>query len=585
MTEPSGVSVVLPCYNRGAYLARWLEACAWWQPYEFPVEILVIDDGGADHTEAVVEHARDRGLDVRYQRLRGAGGPRNNAQARNAGIRAARHPLVLNSDPDIVYVTDVIRLLVAGWRPGVFCSVSAYYPLTRESSREISRAGERRALVADDYLRHLAGRHNLVHRPDGVHGLHGAFLCDRATLVEMRGYDERFHVWGWEDRDLLTRLEQGLGFERRVISGATVAHQWHPALRADTDPQDDAARSRAWWQMGWQQTCATTLTSIVRNDRGWGEWTTTGHPDGRDERRDFDFDAYRYEAQVWQREGRPRVARARLHVALTRWWERQAEAPRFLEDDEIPLDRLEAMVVDAHEHGYAHAGDAAIEYAIASTDAGDRHAAEVALAVASRVSASKTAVAHCRARWLASDGQLADAVAQLEGALTSATADQSASGKSTPTSQERDLPDPHVAAAAAFLVELLLRLGDLERARGWIAAVRDLKLGVFDRLLFDGYGYALCEGVAEVAWPPRTGDDPAGEFLFSVAMRARRAGWFFGARVMFDACLASTPSLEAPLPARAAELRREVDAAWSLLCSPLTDARTPAGLHRDRRQR
>jgi glycosyltransferase involved in cell wall biosynthesis/tetratricopeptide (TPR) repeat protein len=549
------VSIVLPCYNRAAYLNHWLAACASWQPSRESLEVIVVDDGGADHAEAIVERWGERGLAVRYLRLRGAGGPRNNARARNAGIRAARHPLVLNSDPDVVFVTDVVRKLVAEWQPGTLCSLTGYYPLSRASTRALWRIAEQRPLTADDYRAQAVGCHNLVQRPDGVYGLHGAFLCDRDTLTRLRGYDERFQLWGWEDRDLLTRLQRGLGFTRRFVTGATVVHQWHPALRADHDPHDRTSRSRVLWQMGWQQACATTMTSIERNGGTWGEESlTSGETSIAASRltpsvhaaaatpaeQRLLFDAYRHEAQVWWREGQSNIALACLRTALTRWWETGDRALARDEDAVFEAASFDTQLMQAHAAGYAHARDLAIEYAAIAEACGDAPAADVALGAADRMPGHRTAIVHLRARRQIAEGHLDRAVALLEACL-------GASAITTPDDADTARPE-----ALARAVELNLQLGRLDRARSWVrdaldaarndrpaAPSTDDALGCFDRLLFEAYRVTLHPGAdAHHAWPPRLGDDEAGEFLFSAAMRARRAGLVVGSHALFTAYLA-----------------------------------------------
>ena len=47
----SGVAVIIPCYNQGAYLAEAIaSAVAQTQP---PLEVVVVDDGSTDDTSAV----------------------------------------------------------------------------------------------------------------------------------------------------------------------------------------------------------------------------------------------------------------------------------------------------------------------------------------------------------------------------------------------------------------------------------------------------------------------------------------------------------------------------------------------------
>jgi GT2 family glycosyltransferase len=545
VSGPMGVSVVLPCYNRAAYLDQWLAAFAWWDTADLRYEILIVDDGGADHAAAIAERWGERGLNVRYLRVRAPGGPRNNAQARNAGIRAACHPLVLNSDPDVVFVTDVMRQLVSQWTPGTFCSLTGYFPLTQEEWKALTRLREMRPLTPEDFLVRVRRRHNLVHRPDGVYGLHGAFLCDRETLAAIRGYDERFVLWGWEDRDLLTRLERGLGFARRYVDGASVVHQWHPTLRGD----EGAPRTRVLWQMGWQQACATMIGPIQRNPERWGEHVpeaaeasrasvpdTTGCSDGPSSSWMQLFAAYLYEAGAWLREGHAAVAMGRLRLALTRWWEQSPE----LADTETASPVLqESEIAAAHDAGYAHVLDVVMLYAISARAAGDHPAAEEALLAARRLPGAAAAVSRVRAAWLAEERRWEDAIPLL---LASIHAE----------------PRPD---ALALLVEGLLQRDRVDEARTWIDMALAGDLDTFERLHFEGYrAYVVArnaDGVYGEPWPPQVAAASAGEFLFSVAMRARRQGLTVGATVMLEAYLAAPPEDDA-LRGRARLLLDEV---------------------------
>jgi GT2 family glycosyltransferase len=580
MTTPPGISVVLPCYNRGAYAAHWLDACAWWQPYAFPLEVIVVDDGGSDHVEAVVERAVERGLDVRYLRLRGAGSPRNNAQARNAGIRAARHPLVLNSDPDVVFVTDVLTRLAAEWRYGVFCTLGGYYPLTRTATRALWRRAEQHRLTSADYLSHASARHNLVHRPDGVYGLHGAFLCDRETLEQVRGYDERFTLWGYEDRDLLMRLD-ALGLMRRFVPGAAVVHQWHPPLRADQEPRNTEERTRVLWQVGWQQARASAAIgsdrrddAIVRNLEGWGDSGplrgAAARPDLPRDERSLGLDAYRFEAQIWRREGAPRIALERLRVALSRWWERGDVEPAPHEARVAGAGSIAAAIAEAHASDYAGIGALAIECVLAASEAGEPGMADAALTAAERLPGAHVAVAvaYIRAKRLIENGEPHAAARLLEGALDIGGFE--AARESGGSIEWTD--------ATAQLVELALRDGAMEEARRWTDRARARlqanaeddrcithanedsgRPHLFERLLFDAYGAALEAGGGEPhpCWPIRIGQDCAGEFLFSAAMRARRAGFWFGARALFGTYLLSNADDDEGLYERAMRFRDE----------------------------
>jgi glycosyltransferase involved in cell wall biosynthesis len=115
----SSISVVIPTYNRARLLPRAIDsalaACA---PGD---EIIVADDGSTDNTEAVLT---PYGARVRYLSLphRGAGA------ARNAGMAAARNPLVAMLDSDDEFFPDklILQRAVLDARPDLVMATSDF---------------------------------------------------------------------------------------------------------------------------------------------------------------------------------------------------------------------------------------------------------------------------------------------------------------------------------------------------------------------------------------------------------------------------------------------------------------------------
>ena len=245
------ISIVVPCYNRAAYLNIFLQSLTWSEVSQDEFEVIVVNDGGVDHLELVADSWRNRGLDVHVATLRAEGAPRNNAVARNAGIRAARYPIVLQTDPDIVFVSDVLQRVRDTLAPGTFCSVSGYYPLTRESTLDLAFRDEAPLASASAYLACAHGRPNQVLSPDGVGGLHGAFACARRDLERVGRYDESFAHWGWEDRELLVTLAFDGRLTRRYMEDTSVVHLWHPVLRGETW-RDELAAEGLWSRVAWE---------------------------------------------------------------------------------------------------------------------------------------------------------------------------------------------------------------------------------------------------------------------------------------------------------------------------------------------
>jgi GT2 family glycosyltransferase len=99
------VSVVVPTHDRADYLAVTLTSLNA-QQLDAPYELIVVDDGSADHTPGVA-----RGAGARYIRHDRPRGP--NA-ARNEGARASASDLIALVDDDIEAPPGWLRAMLAG---------------------------------------------------------------------------------------------------------------------------------------------------------------------------------------------------------------------------------------------------------------------------------------------------------------------------------------------------------------------------------------------------------------------------------------------------------------------------------------
>lgn len=95
----NALTVVIPTYNRAETLRKALDAYRMQSAPELIHELIVVDDGSIDETEAVVLAAqRDSPFPVHYLRQSNKGP----AAARNRGISEAASELILFTDDDII---------------------------------------------------------------------------------------------------------------------------------------------------------------------------------------------------------------------------------------------------------------------------------------------------------------------------------------------------------------------------------------------------------------------------------------------------------------------------------------------------
>jgi hypothetical protein len=99
------VSVLIPAYNQGRYLAMAIRS-ALEQTYS-DIEVLVVDDGSTDETAAVARAFTDPRVSYVYQDNQGL------SAARNTGIRRATGEFLTFLDADDLFLPEKLSLLLA----------------------------------------------------------------------------------------------------------------------------------------------------------------------------------------------------------------------------------------------------------------------------------------------------------------------------------------------------------------------------------------------------------------------------------------------------------------------------------------
>lgn len=89
--EPTGVTVVIPCYNYAKYVGQAIDSCL--KQKRKADEIIVIDDGSTDNSREIIEKYRGR-VTIIHQQNKGV------AAARNIGIKTAKSPFIVLLDAD-----------------------------------------------------------------------------------------------------------------------------------------------------------------------------------------------------------------------------------------------------------------------------------------------------------------------------------------------------------------------------------------------------------------------------------------------------------------------------------------------------
>ncbi len=213
MTELQ-ISIVIPTYNRldrlryviPSILASDLRADAY--------EVVVADSRSNDGTDAYLASVAKRAPNVRHV----PGDYSGRAAARNAGIAAARAPLVLFTDADIIASTDLLSRHLDRHADGVPRAVVGL---------------EVQVASFDDYLEQsrYPERRRRLHPPSRkrlswLYFMTGNASVPLAQLRAVGSFDESFTGYGHEDLELGYRLQHaGLPI---VYDARAVNYHWHP---------------------------------------------------------------------------------------------------------------------------------------------------------------------------------------------------------------------------------------------------------------------------------------------------------------------------------------------------------------------
>ncbi|MDP9017772.1 MAG: glycosyltransferase family 2 protein [Candidatus Eremiobacteraeota bacterium] len=192
------VSVIIATKDRAGYLDQALRSLAQ-QIGAPPFEVVVVDNGSTDATAQVVEHAREANdFEINYVYEERA----NRGAARNRGIAVATGEIVVFVDDDV-------------WIPGGFLA-----------AHEAAHRGNGTFAVSGPII-NVPSYHD---RPKpSITNFSRAFLCtcnvsiSREALHWVKGFDEQFNLYGWEDTELGVRLRD-MGVRQKFAWDAYLYH-------------------------------------------------------------------------------------------------------------------------------------------------------------------------------------------------------------------------------------------------------------------------------------------------------------------------------------------------------------------------
>lgn len=213
---PPLVSIVIPCFNQGQYLAAAVES-ALAQTYK-DIEVVVVDDGSSDDTAQVMEHFAG---DARVKFLRQENlGP---SAARNTGVAASKGTYLNFLDADDSIAPEKVERQLGALEadPGLgfaYCDIGYMDEdgADIEEKNRFSIADGRRVLSGDIFDQLFAGGYFPPHSP----------LVRRSVFEKVGGFDPALR--GCCDWDLWLRLS-GHGFTAQYLNEKLARYRFHPA--------------------------------------------------------------------------------------------------------------------------------------------------------------------------------------------------------------------------------------------------------------------------------------------------------------------------------------------------------------------
>ena len=210
--EWPGVTVLIPAYNEAQVIATSITAAL---AADYPrLELLVLDDGSHDDTEAAARKAA--GGDPRCRVIRDPVN-RGKADQLNEGFRRAEHDLVVVTDADTHMHPEAIKLLVTRMLETPLVAAVAGAPHVTNRGRLLTAMQVLEAAAIIGLIRRTQA---LTGRVGTVAGVLGLFRRDRVLAVG--GYGSRMAT---EDIDLTWRLLLAgwhTSYEPRALVGMQV---------------------------------------------------------------------------------------------------------------------------------------------------------------------------------------------------------------------------------------------------------------------------------------------------------------------------------------------------------------------------
>jgi len=216
--ETTVASVIIPSFKR-PNLLKWGLFSLSQQKTKYPFEVIVLNDGIEDETEAICNSYKDK-LDIRYiftgQRNEKEEHWRIPGYAINIGAKLAVGDVIILMCPEIYIIDnclqDMIEIMIRNKKS--IAITSGFHEKHNLYAKELDSTGK------------------LTLQPSNMTPLDTELpffmAIDREDFISIGGYDEDFIGYCWDDNDIVSRLKLNKGIITKI--NAKVVHLNHPKL-------------------------------------------------------------------------------------------------------------------------------------------------------------------------------------------------------------------------------------------------------------------------------------------------------------------------------------------------------------------
>jgi glycosyltransferase involved in cell wall biosynthesis len=150
----------------------------------------------------------------------------NKSLALNIGAKASSRDVLMLLDADVAIPDDFFSLLLRHYEAGFCVTVEQVFESDIKELRTDDHTPHAFEIAHYFEFVNAGGKKVTIetqrqHLPSGSRSGPGLLLVSRREFIEVGGMNSRLEGWGWEDIDLLVRLELLLGTKRRQAAWVT----------------------------------------------------------------------------------------------------------------------------------------------------------------------------------------------------------------------------------------------------------------------------------------------------------------------------------------------------------------------------